>query len=57
MSKRVLRPALVAFTSTVVALLVLSGQSGAKNDVRADTKWPAVAVSTVAVETADGSGS
>jgi hypothetical protein len=58
MSKRVLRPVLVAITSAVVALGVLSGLSGVKGDVRADTKWPSVAVTTVAAETAEeGSGS
>jgi hypothetical protein len=53
-----LRSALVAAFSAVVALGVLSGLSGAKKvDVRADTAWPAVAVSTTPADTVDGAGS
>jgi hypothetical protein len=57
MRNRMLRSALVAAFSAVVALGVLSGLSGAKGDVRADTAWPAVAVSTTPADTVDGAGS
>ena len=58
MRNRMLRSALVAAFSAVVALGVLSGLSGAKKvDVRADTAWPAVAVSTTPADTVDGAGS
>lgn len=57
MSKRALRSILVATFSAVVALGVLSGLTGAKGDDRADSRWPAVAVSTVSVATPDGTGS
>ncbi|MCD7440647.1 hypothetical protein [Streptomyces lincolnensis] len=63
MSKRLLRSVLVAAFSTVVAIGTLSGISGTKGDVEADSKWPAVVVSTVdggsdaAVGTDDSAGS
>ncbi|BCM67828.1 hypothetical protein CFC35_21385 [Streptomyces sp. FBKL.4005] len=56
MGQRALRSILVATFSAVVALGVLSGHSGAKGDVRADTRWPAVAVTSAPTETADSSG-
>ncbi|MEU6140094.1 hypothetical protein ABZ848_06980 [Streptomyces sp. NPDC047081] len=47
MSKRSLRSILVAaFSTVVVAVGVLGGLSGAKGDIRADSRWPAVAEST-----------
>jgi hypothetical protein len=54
MRKRMLRSILVAAFSAAAALGVLSGLSGTKGDVRADSRWPAVAVSTTS---ADGSAS
>jgi hypothetical protein len=44
-----LRSVLVAAFSAVVAFGALGGLSDAKGDVRADTRWPAVAVSDVPV--------
>ena len=45
MRKRLLRRALVAAFSAVAAVGVLGGLSSEKSEVRADTAWPAVAVS------------
>jgi hypothetical protein len=44
-----LRSVLVAAFSAVVAFGALGGLSDAKGDARADTRWPAVAVSDVPV--------
>ncbi|MFF7309702.1 hypothetical protein [Streptomyces sp. NPDC008137] len=41
-----LRSVLVAAFSAVVALGTLSGFSDAKDDVRANSSWPSVAVNT-----------
>lgn len=64
MRNRMLRSVLVATFSAVVALGTLSGLSDEKDDIRANTQWPAVAVdSAVAGNTqwpspgADGAGS
>jgi hypothetical protein len=43
MGKRMLRSALVAVFSAVVAFGALNGLSDAKDDVRADTSWPVAA--------------
>ncbi|GAB2863925.1 hypothetical protein GCM10027074_34000 [Streptomyces deserti] len=56
MGKRVLRSILVATFSAVVALGALSGPSGTKGDIRADSKWPGVVVDSAPVDTADGTG-
>lgn len=53
MRKRMLRSVLVAIFSAVVAFGTLSGLSGAKGDVRADSVWSLVPVSA---GTADSSG-
>jgi hypothetical protein len=59
-----LRSVLVAAFSAVAALGVLSGFSDAKEDVRANTQWPSVAVSSTTTDStigtdssADGAGS
>ncbi|MPY64331.1 hypothetical protein FNH08_46420 [Streptomyces spongiae] len=64
MRKRMLRSVLVAAFSAVVAFGTLSGLSGAKGDVRADSSWPASAVTSVAEDSSwpvppvdDGTGS
>ena len=57
MRNRMLRSVLVAAFSAVVALGALSGFSDAKDDVRANTSWPSVAVDTEAAGTASGTGS
>jgi hypothetical protein len=45
-----LRSVLVAAFSAVVALGALSGFSDAKDDVRANSSWPSVAVNTYGAE-------
>ncbi|MER7405351.1 hypothetical protein ABT373_23410 [Streptomyces sp. NPDC000070] len=45
-----LRSVLVAAFSAVVALGALSGFSDAKDDVRANSSWPSVAVNTSGTE-------
>lgn len=64
MSNKMLRSVLVAAFSAVVAFGALSGLSDGKGDARADSAWPAVAVSTTpaggsasSVSTDDGAGS
>ncbi|MFE9226497.1 hypothetical protein ACWCQ0_20025 [Streptomyces massasporeus] len=60
-----LRSVLVAAFSAVVALGALSGFSDAKDDVRANSSWPSVAVNSAGVADnsswpspgADGAGS
>jgi hypothetical protein len=44
MGNRLLRSVLVAAFSAVVAIGALGGFSDAKNDVRANSSWPSVAV-------------
>jgi hypothetical protein len=48
MWNRMLRSVLVAAFSAVVAFGALSGLSGAKSDIRADSKWPTAATSVQA---------
>ncbi|GAA3040814.1 hypothetical protein GCM10010448_24240 [Streptomyces glomeratus] len=48
MGKRMLRSVLVATFSAVVAFGTLSGLSGTKEDVRADSVWSLVPASSVA---------
>jgi hypothetical protein len=65
MRNRMLRSVLVAAFSAVAALGVLGGFSGAKDDVRANSVWPSVAVGADAGSTdgvtsgsgAEGAGS
>ncbi len=63
MRNKMLRSVLVATFSAVVALGALSGFSDAKDGIRANTQWPAVAVNAAADNTqwpspgVDGAGS
>ncbi|MFK4145691.1 hypothetical protein [Streptomyces sp. NPDC004065] len=61
MRNRLLRSVLVAAFSAVVALGALSGLSGAKSDVRANSTWPLVAENSATAGGAEavtgGSGS
>lgn len=57
MRKRMLRSVLVAAFSAVVALGALSGFSDAKEDVRANSSWPSVAVNAEGADTTSGTGS
>lgn len=54
MGTRMLRSVLVAAFSVVAIFGALSGQSDAKSDVRADSKWPAVTVAVAVTASADG---
>ena len=61
MGKKLLRSALVAAFSAVVALGALSGIHSAKGDAQANSTWPSVPVNSVTVgagaAAADGAGS
>ncbi len=60
MRNRMLRSLLVAAFSAVVALGALSGLSNVKDEVRANSSWPSVAVNAEAGNTnpaTDGAGS
>jgi hypothetical protein len=50
MGKKMLRSVLVVAFSAVVALGALSGLTGEKGDVRADTSWPAAPASANAAD-------
>lgn len=56
MGKRALRSILVTAFSAAVALVALSGQMEKKVDDRADSKWPAVAVTMAPADSATSSG-
>jgi hypothetical protein len=55
MRNKMLRSVLVAAFSAAVALGVLAGSSDAKDEIRANTVWPSVAVNSNGVTSEAGS--